>query len=206
MTDYSSRNDRELLAVRIEYMGTLFRSILEARWAVFFDAIGAKWKYEPKTFIIGKHYHYTPDFYLPNVSLRSENTDGVYIEIKPRSADIEERNLFYMAFPGDLIAFAGNPPCDDGGEQFGVGGWDNCMLFVKCLMCQHIKIEFHEGNYMVCPRCGGEVVNSDFWHGKYQDPFHFAVRASKSARVRQTGAHPQLTITDDDRLMMALQL
>ena len=30
------------------YKGYRFRSRLEARWAVFFDACGAKWEYEPE--------------------------------------------------------------------------------------------------------------------------------------------------------------
>ena len=35
-----------LKAIETEYKGYRFRSRLEARWAVFFDACGVKWEYE----------------------------------------------------------------------------------------------------------------------------------------------------------------
>lgn len=51
-------------AIETEYKGYLFRSRLEARWAVFFDALGIEWKYETEGFEIGDH-RYLPDFWLP---------------------------------------------------------------------------------------------------------------------------------------------
>lgn len=51
-------------AIETEYRGYKFRSRLEARWAVFFDAMGIEWKYEPEGFIAGD-VPYLPDFYLP---------------------------------------------------------------------------------------------------------------------------------------------
>ena len=35
-----------LKAIDTPYQGHLFRSRLEARWAVFFDALGLEWEYE----------------------------------------------------------------------------------------------------------------------------------------------------------------
>jgi hypothetical protein len=51
-------------------MGTLFRSRLEARWAVFFDLIGITWQYEPEYFkedFGDRVIRYLPDFYLPDL-------------------------------------------------------------------------------------------------------------------------------------------
>ena len=48
------------------YNGYKFRSRLEARWAVFLDALGVKYEYEPEGFNIDGT-KYLPDFYLPNV-------------------------------------------------------------------------------------------------------------------------------------------
>jgi hypothetical protein len=45
------------------------RSALEARWAIFFDTLGLKWKYEPKPCKF-----YTPDFHVEGIG---------YVEIKP---------------------------------------------------------------------------------------------------------------------------
>jgi hypothetical protein len=35
-------------SIQTRYSGRYFRSRLEARWAVFFDALGLKWDYEGK--------------------------------------------------------------------------------------------------------------------------------------------------------------
>lgn len=43
------------------YAGTLFRSHLEARWAIFLDALDIKWEYEPQGFIVDGTA-YLPDF------------------------------------------------------------------------------------------------------------------------------------------------
>lgn len=37
-------------AIDTRYRGYLFRSRLEARWAVYFDAIGLRWEYEREGF------------------------------------------------------------------------------------------------------------------------------------------------------------
>lgn len=48
------------------YKGYRFRSRLEARWAVFFDALGLKYEYEKEGFEINDSICYLPDFYLPD--------------------------------------------------------------------------------------------------------------------------------------------
>jgi hypothetical protein len=40
----------EVKAIETRYAGCRFRSRLEARWAVFFDALGVKWEYEREGF------------------------------------------------------------------------------------------------------------------------------------------------------------
>lgn len=65
------------------YNGYRFRSRLEARWAVFFDAAGIEYQYEPEGFDLGDGYYYLPDFYLPN--------DDVWVEIKGKQLTREER-------------------------------------------------------------------------------------------------------------------
>lgn len=45
------------------YKGYRFRSRLEARWAVFFDALGLNWKYESEGFDVDGEY-YLPDFFV----------------------------------------------------------------------------------------------------------------------------------------------
>lgn len=57
------------------YNGYRFRSRLEARWAVFFDAMNIPYTYEPEGFDLTDGSSYLPDFYLKDFDL--------YVEIKP---------------------------------------------------------------------------------------------------------------------------
>lgn len=59
-------------AIQTSYKGYRFRSRLEARWAVFFDALGIKWEYEIEGYDLGEHGYYLPDFWLPQVSMWAE--------------------------------------------------------------------------------------------------------------------------------------
>lgn len=84
-------------AIETEYAGCRFRSRLEARWAVFFDALRIPWEHEPDGFetSFGK--------YLPDFKIRIPQTEdsGHYqwFEVKPdewvedrRHADLASRS------------------------------------------------------------------------------------------------------------------
>jgi len=62
-------------AITTIYHGYKFRSREEARWAVFFDAAGIKYLYEPEGMELPDGTRYLPDFYLPD--------EDIYIEVKP---------------------------------------------------------------------------------------------------------------------------
>lgn len=76
----------DIKAIETRYRGYRFRSRLEARWAVFFDALGIRWEYEPEGFDLGGWGWYLPDFYLPEW--------GAWIEIKPALPTDEEYTKF----------------------------------------------------------------------------------------------------------------
>lgn len=71
-------------AIETKYKGHIFRSRLEARWAVFFDAAGIDWTYEPEGFRrwiasgldSDSFISYLPDFYLP--------ASQTWVEVKGR--------------------------------------------------------------------------------------------------------------------------
>src|SRR5688500_2604834 len=67
-------------SIPTDYNGILFRSRLEARWAVFMDALKLEYRYEPKQFRLPSG-NYTPDFLLPQYN--------VWLEIKPTAPDAE---------------------------------------------------------------------------------------------------------------------
>lgn len=80
---------KEIKAIQTFYKGYKFRSRLEARWAVFFDALGLKWEYEPEGYEL-------PDgsWYLPDFRINSKYS----IEIKPLSCFKEAKKpSAYMA-------------------------------------------------------------------------------------------------------------
>lgn len=62
----------EIKAIETRYRGYRFRSRLEARWAIYFDAIGLKWEYEMEGFDLGGAGLYLPDFWLPQVNMWAE--------------------------------------------------------------------------------------------------------------------------------------
>jgi hypothetical protein len=57
--------------IETRYKGYRFRSRLEARWAVFFDALKIQWEYEKQGFHLPSG-DYLPDFWLPQVSMWAE--------------------------------------------------------------------------------------------------------------------------------------
>ena len=74
-------------AIETRYKGHRFRSRLEARWAVFFDAMGIDYRYEPEGFNLGGLW-YLPDFYLPK--------EGMWIEVKPGNLTQDEYRKAYL--------------------------------------------------------------------------------------------------------------
>lgn len=70
--------------IETKYGGCHFRSRLEARWAVFFDALGVKWEYEKEGYPLPSGW-YLPDFWLPYETHGNEEMAGAgfWVEIKP---------------------------------------------------------------------------------------------------------------------------
>jgi hypothetical protein len=76
-------------AIQTRYAGYLFRSRMEARWAVAFDAMKVKWEYEPEGFKLPSGIYYLPDF---RVKLAADRT--LWIEVKPFGVDSKEFDEF----------------------------------------------------------------------------------------------------------------
>ena len=77
-------------AIETRYQGYRFRSRLEARWAVFFDALETRWEYEPEGYELPSG-RYLPDFYLPDLR------GGVFLEVKPVDFLSYERDVLKRA-------------------------------------------------------------------------------------------------------------
>lgn len=93
----------EIKAIETVYGGYRFRSRLEARWAVFFDAAGIRYEYEKEGFELPSGARYLPDFWLPQFD--------VWVETKPtiealdrdggKSFDFHKTGAGWMLIIGD---------------------------------------------------------------------------------------------------------
>jgi hypothetical protein len=103
-------------AIETKYNGHLFRSRLEARWAVWLDSLGIKYSYELQGFDLDGDA-YLPDFWLPFPSgtAWAQGTPpvaGYWLEIKPAPlSEHEEKLLSKLAqhTKHNTLAFAGDP-------------------------------------------------------------------------------------------------
>jgi hypothetical protein len=95
--------------IETEYAGYLFRSRLEARWAVLMDHLGRRWVYEKEEFDLDGEW-YLPDFWLP-CPTRQHSGAGYWLEVKPEPLTKDERRLLEKLVLGTGhhgMAFCGN--------------------------------------------------------------------------------------------------
>lgn len=78
--------------IETTYKGYRFRSRLEARWAVVFDAIGIAWEYEKEGFELPSG-RYLPDFWIPYRMDDRDTDEGAWVEIKPTRPNERETRL-----------------------------------------------------------------------------------------------------------------
>ena len=71
---------QEIQALPAVYKGIMFRSRLEARWAIFFDHCGMKWEYEPQGYKLEDGTCYLPDFLLHDLVGRVSG--DLFVEVK----------------------------------------------------------------------------------------------------------------------------
>lgn len=108
-------------AIETVYNGYRFRSRLEARWTVFFDALGVKeedYEYEPEGFVLDDGTRYLPDFRIKCYGTRGyagkEYTGQ--IELDPFDLYIEVKGKMTEADAAKILSFAGLTKY---AEQFG---------------------------------------------------------------------------------------
>lgn len=144
------KTGNKIKAIETKYKGFRLRSRLEARWCVWFDAVGIKWEYEPEGYVLEDGTCYLPDFWLPDLQ--------AFVECKPSSLKDDERfsvrkNLASLSYSTKhpVILLSGAPGyrilCD---EYF-----------------QDFKLEVFLG-YMYDP-----IPEPDFLYKKYRFGFDF---------------------------------
>lgn len=94
-------------AIETVYKGYKFRSRLEARWAVFFEALGLDWTYEPEGFDLGGVW------YLPDFKVKTPQGADIWYEVKPKDVETDEKfDRFVASFeyePDRAQLLSGDP-------------------------------------------------------------------------------------------------
>ena len=100
----------EIKNIETVYNGYRFRSRLEARWAVFFDALGVKYEYEPEGFKLHNGMYYLPDFRVKCHGTRGSCKEGsfdLWIEVKGRMSEMDKEKII------DFTHNLWDETCDD---------------------------------------------------------------------------------------------
>jgi len=148
-------------AIETYYAGVLFRSRLEARWAVFFDQLRVKWFYEYEGYKLPSGTKYVPDFWLHEL--------GLLVEIKPLSFRLldseaaEAKKLCEMIDHGaPLLVLCGSPGEQDGDDwgtnESGYFNYDYHYLWCLCPKCWKAGVQFDGRGGRVC---GDKCSTSD---------------------------------------------
>lgn len=139
----------DIKPIETYYNGYRFRSRLEARWAVFFDALGVKYEYEPEGFDLGDGLYYLPDFKIKCWGTRGEIND------KPFDLWIEVKGIATREDCIKVSKFSGGWEIDDKG---GVG-W---MYVSKnpTIVLSNIPKNTHS-------------ISDEVWDYKYLSPFNY---------------------------------
>ena len=106
-----NQKNKSIKAIDTQYNRYLFRSRLEARWAVLFDVLGIKYEYEFEGFDLGNAGWYLPDFWLPERNGMSSRS-GLWVEIKPIQLNEKEVKIceaLAIQSNTDVVSFEGVP-------------------------------------------------------------------------------------------------
>lgn len=148
-------------AIETQYKGYRFRSRLEARYAVMFDALGLKWEYEKEGYQLSTGW-YLPDFWLPDLNL--------FIEIKPNDGNAWEHKSGIVqwsneaedyVFVMDVVVCRGMP--GDHLIDVMIDGLSDCS-FVECAECGSIGLGAMCGK-STWGRFSCKCVNPNLRHG-----------------------------------------
>jgi hypothetical protein len=96
-------------AIETRYKGRLFRSRLEARYAVLFDELAIAWDYEPEGYVFEDGTRYLPDFWL---KIPGKPGQGYWVEVKasdPTPAEVHKLSLLVSKSGHQGWFFTGSP-------------------------------------------------------------------------------------------------
>ena len=146
-------------AIETIYNGYRFRSRLEARWAIFFSAMGVKYEYEPEGYRLSDGTLYLPDFYLPE--------SDTFVEIKGVLSEKDQHKIIqFMNDSGKALVLGKDQihfqACDQFDENvFCLTEYEGESCLVKCRSCGKYYFAGLNGTY-VCRCCGFYAGDNTF--------------------------------------------
>lgn len=150
-------------AIQTVYKGYRFRSRLETRYAVFFDALNIKWEYEKEGYPLPDLGYYLPDFFLTDYK--------IWVEIKGQAPTEPELDKIFALFEitgFDSFIFNGLP---EKGKQIDTHA--KVSDVTKYFISKQIQVDtddalikfflspvkYSEGPNIHCPVCGEDYVH-----------------------------------------------
>ena len=135
-----------LKGIQTKYKNTVFKSMLESKFAYFLDCLNIKWKYEPKTFLLSNGITYRPDFYLTDANM--------WIEVKGL---IEKHNreiskIFVTEIGQHLILISSKNSFYYGNEYENTTYEDSDIYLGRCSKCKKFFFASMCGLYN-CKNC-----------------------------------------------------
>lgn len=154
------------------YAGITFRSRLEARWAVFMDAVGVQWTYEPERIQLPTGGTYLPDFVT---------RDGAYIEVKGAEENLDKPYLIRAAAVlGHLSILGPIPECRRGAPIRTI------LVSPRDAVADHVRLLRAWADYRPDADCSGTC----FGYEESMDPEHWLSPGILELRPCRTGNCP----------------
>lgn len=172
-------------AIQTYYNGNRFRSGLEARWAVFFDALNIKYDYETEGYDLGDGDCYLPDFFLPEL--------GYYVEVKGKNdhmlADMNKVEKFALSNKTVVIILSQVPYSREAGGLY----WFPIIYYIGL-----------SGGYTKQCYAFFMTGDGDWLHKGYvQDDFY--IRQKRRFFFRPTKWHLEKGISENDFVYESIQ-
>lgn len=181
----------DLKPIETRWKGYRFRSRLEARWGVFFEALRLRWEYEPEGFLtdVGP---YLPDFRVENwlVEIKPgpdgtiETAQGIgraVSQLIGLAAD-GRRSMLLIGTPGNgtpHMAFEVYPTERGNGREGGELATSN-FVFNGCRRCPGVVLEDREEGWV--STFGPCECSGDRWKGSLGEPNRRLLDAYAKAR------------------------
>ncbi len=170
-----------ITAIETQYKGYRFRSRLEARWAVFFDALNIKWQYEQEGYNLNG-IMYLPDFYLNDAMCYAEVkpyglSDDEIVKINSLALESGKKVILLVGVPDDTKYLVAEP--HDTAEIF--GSQDELIRIISD-PCNYIILSSNKRRCLFYSENGADSRKDVSGSRTPHNDFKRAVISSRSAR------------------------